>query len=258
MSKRTDALVAALADQRYADSLLVRFFASIEYAPSGCWLWIGGTSGGYAMVSIPGIKGRMQAHRVAYQWHVGPLVDGLEIDHICRRRNCVNPTHLEQVTHRTNTIRGVAPSAKHAIKTHCNLGHSLSDAYERLQGPLNRIQRICRSCSWFSGRIGALNYAARAAARRGDCGKESEAMAAIVDMNRRWKSGEPMGDQRRGRERVERCIRCNSKYEPFYGQQRCMTCYERTRPARNARRNELKRRKRNVARNNQSATGGTR
>lgn len=55
-----------------------------------------------------------------------PISDGLQIDHLCRNTWCVNPTHLESVTPKVNTLRSNAQSAINARKTHCNRGHPLS------------------------------------------------------------------------------------------------------------------------------------
>ncbi len=75
----------------------------------GCWRWIGGT-----VVNPSGVYGRMiddehryrLAHRVSYEHHIGPIPDGLEVDHLCRNTLCVNPKHLEPVTKGENQRRG--------------------------------------------------------------------------------------------------------------------------------------------------------
>jgi hypothetical protein len=101
---------------------------------NGCWLWTGeGNSDGYGMFRpIPG-KPRYMAHRYSYEQLVGPIPDGMQIDHKCHtddqgcpggrdciHRRCVNPAHLEPVTPSENTIR-----QRHAgrAKTHCPKGH---------------------------------------------------------------------------------------------------------------------------------------
>lgn len=71
-----------------------------------CWLWTAAKSGkGYGCVVID--RRRYPAHRVAYEMFVGPIPEGLEIDHLCRVRNCVNPAHLEPVTHAENVRRAM-------------------------------------------------------------------------------------------------------------------------------------------------------
>lgn len=88
---------------------LDRFLSLIEMLPTGCWRWIGNkTANGYGRFYFRGVEER--AHRVSYRYFIGDLPaytyrDG-ELDHLCRNRACVNPTHLELVTHQTNIRRG--------------------------------------------------------------------------------------------------------------------------------------------------------
>ena len=95
---------------------------------SGCWLWEGTLSlSGYGRLWIGGTRGRRhQAHRLTYEMHKGPIPEGLEIDHLCRVPACVNPDHLEAVTHRENQRRGRGIIAIHMAKTHCPQGHPYS------------------------------------------------------------------------------------------------------------------------------------
>ena len=88
----------------------VRFWAKVDVGhPLGCWTWIAGrTSRGYGSFGQGGPKRRVYAHRYAYELLVGPIPDGLVIDHLCRNPSCVNPDHLEPVTHQENCRRGVA------------------------------------------------------------------------------------------------------------------------------------------------------
>ena len=94
-----------------------RFLAKIVASPNGCWIWQSGTNAdGYGLFRV---DGRMvRAHRFAYELLVGPIPEGLELDHLCRVRNCVNPAHMEPVTHAENMRRGA-----HALKTHCPREH---------------------------------------------------------------------------------------------------------------------------------------
>jgi len=82
-----------------------RLMSHVRFEPSGCWIWTGSLNGkGYGQMYW---RGRVwAAHRVSYALLGGPLMDGLELDHLCRNRPCVNPDHLEQVTHRVNVVRG--------------------------------------------------------------------------------------------------------------------------------------------------------
>ena len=74
-----------------------------------CWLWEGNiatNSYGLYTANFSGQRQTKRAHRLAYELMVGPIPDGLELDHLCRVRNCVNPAHLEAVTHQENVLRG--------------------------------------------------------------------------------------------------------------------------------------------------------
>lgn len=91
-------------------SLEQRFWARVEKTDE-CWLWLGGGCGnGYGHfrggeVGIDGRRRYVLSHRWAYEQAVGPIGDGLEIDHLCRTKTCVNPGHLEAVTHEVNIRR---------------------------------------------------------------------------------------------------------------------------------------------------------
>lgn len=115
---------------------------------SDCWVWAGEiTLAGYGRIRRS--RGRrkpgesMYAHRLAYEMFVGPIPEGLVIDHLCRNRACVNPAHLEPVTHVENVMRGVGVAAVNARKTHCKNGHEFTpeNTYVRPGG-----DRLCRTC----------------------------------------------------------------------------------------------------------------
>lgn len=79
----------------------------------GCWLWSGAVStNGYGRIGVGGSR-LEQAHRVAYEIHVGPIPEGLHIDHLCRNRLCVNPAHLEAVTQAENNRRATLEPQEH-------------------------------------------------------------------------------------------------------------------------------------------------
>jgi hypothetical protein len=78
---------------------------------------------------------------------VGPLDPVLQIDHLCRVRDCVNPTHLEQVTSKVNNQRGNGMAKKNAKKTHCLRGHAFGEAGNLVLGHLRRGWRQCRICT---------------------------------------------------------------------------------------------------------------
>ena len=73
-----------------------------------CWLWTGARcSDGYGSIRAGGRQGRtLAAHRVSWELAYGPVPSGMEIDHLCRTRGCVNPRHLEAIPHGANVLRG--------------------------------------------------------------------------------------------------------------------------------------------------------
>lgn len=84
-----------------------------------CWEWTGLLhSGGYGRLRVNGRY--LMAHRVAYELIVGPIPEGLTVDHLCRNRLCVNPAHMKPVTRQENLDRGIHPNT---AKTHCPQGH---------------------------------------------------------------------------------------------------------------------------------------
>ena len=121
-------------------SAITRFWSKVKFSES-CWIWRGSIGQkGYGLFPYGGQNGHnVNAHRVAYTLVVGPIADGLEIDHLCRTRNCVRPAHLEAVTHQENIRRGWRYT-----KTHCLRGHlrSAENLYTHKNG--SRSCRICR------------------------------------------------------------------------------------------------------------------
>lgn len=107
-----------------------------------CWLWRGQINpAGYGR--IWGIGRRENAHRFVWMLMRGPIPAGLEIDHLCRVRNCVNPDHLEVVTHRENSLRSpISASGMAARKTHCPQGHPYNEANTMIVVGFRRC-RIC-------------------------------------------------------------------------------------------------------------------
>lgn len=118
-----------------------RFWTKVEASPDGCWLWVAGkTSTGYGAYTVDDTNKR--AHRVSFEALVGEIPDGLVLDHLCRVRACVNPRHLEPVTHRTNILRGEAQAALLVLRTRCIRGHEFTPANTRMDGS----KRRCRAC----------------------------------------------------------------------------------------------------------------
>lgn len=132
------ASVELLDDPFRSPSNIERFWARITHDESGCWLWdAADPSNGYGKFNLHGSV--RYAHRVSYELLVEPIPAGLVLDHLCRVRHCVNPAHLEPVTHRVNILRGTAPSAIKAHATTCDEGHPLPP---REPGR----KRVCREC----------------------------------------------------------------------------------------------------------------
>lgn len=111
-----------------------------------CWLWIAAIDRkGYGAFGGPRDRTQVvRAHRVAYELVIGPIPDGLTLDHLCRVRRCVNPEHLEPVTGRENSLRGESVAAVNARKTHCIRGHEFTPENTKIQA--QGRQRACRIC----------------------------------------------------------------------------------------------------------------
>jgi len=123
--------------------VIERLMEKVEFADNGCWVFTGGlAANGYGMISAGSRTGRRRTprtHRVTYEHFVGPVPDGLDLDHLCRNRACCNPAHLEPVDRKTNVARGV----KKTLQTECKNGHPLSGD-NLIATPKQRKCRTCR------------------------------------------------------------------------------------------------------------------
>lgn len=106
----------------------------------GCLIWQGSkTTNGYAYVG-PNQMGTRTVHVLMWMHMHGEKTPGLTLDHLCRNRDCINPEHLELVTHAENCRRGVARCAK---LTECHRGHPFVEGNFYLVGG----RRVCKACN---------------------------------------------------------------------------------------------------------------
>ncbi len=106
-----------------------------------CWQWMGSLAcEGYGRIRADGRD--IFVHRWSFEHFVGPIPEGMQVDHLCRNRGCVNPHHLEIVDLVENVMRGESPQAVNARKTHCIRGHEFTpeNTYVDAKG------RSCRAC----------------------------------------------------------------------------------------------------------------
>lgn len=129
-----------------------RFWIKVKKT-SACWIWRASRSpDGYGWFRLNGRM--MRAHIVAYEFLVGTVPSGLELDHLCSNRGCVNPAHLEPVTHVENVRRSRSTGRQQRF---CKHGHDLKDAY------VYRGSRHCRECN----RLSSLRYGRRSGKVKG-------------------------------------------------------------------------------------------
>lgn len=124
-----------------------RFWAKVEKnGANGCWIWAGARNGqGYGNFWLEGHY--VSAHRFAYRLLIGEPAVGLDLDHLCRVPACVNPIHLEPVTHRENVRRGSSLAALNAEKVQCLRGHAFTEVNTYIDAKGQRSCRICRAAA---------------------------------------------------------------------------------------------------------------
>jgi hypothetical protein len=115
--------------------------AECRRGPNDCWLWPVPGSNGYGAAFYAGKT--IGAHRAVYDYLVGPIPDGLTLDHLCRVRNCVNPAHLDPCTIRENILRSEGRAAQNARKDTCPRGH----VFDTVNVKDGREERACSICA---------------------------------------------------------------------------------------------------------------
>src|ERR1700692_1180704 len=123
-------------------NVLDRFLLKVEKT-NFCWNWLAQKDAvGYGTFWMN--RKRNLAHRISYELHVGPIPEGLTIDHLCRNPSCVNPEHMQPVSLRENILRGNGPAAINSRKTVCKNGHPLEGDTVR-RDPKSK-KRTCTVC----------------------------------------------------------------------------------------------------------------
>lgn len=182
------------ASKAYRTAEFISRIASSEVVTdeNGCWVW-------------PKRKYKYGPHRSIYTRVVGPVPQGKQLDHLCNNTRCVNPWHLSPSTHRDNTLRGTAPTAVNARKTHCPKGHEYT--------PQNTIVhkdkgwRSCRTCRNAKFRVLNKRRAAYLSEQRRNLPAEKKLQLSRAKSERRR--------QRRSREME--CVVCGTLFLAYRG-----------------------------------------
>lgn len=134
------------AHSHHRRDMRTRIEERIQVDEQGCWLWPKIMANGYGQISVGAQT--LLAHRAAYEVWKGPITSGLEVDHLCNVRRCVNPEHLLAVPPLENKLRSDSIAMRNRHKTHCVRGHPFSGDNLRLERrPDGGVRRVCRTCA---------------------------------------------------------------------------------------------------------------
>jgi hypothetical protein len=123
----------------FRENDLARLMAKTEVTKDGCWEWTGARER-YGFFQLR--NKTALAHRVSWSLWFGEIPEGCTLDHLCRNKLCVNPAHLEPVSHKTNIHRSEGLAAKNRLKSHCPLGHP----YSKRNTYIHNGKRHCVIC----------------------------------------------------------------------------------------------------------------
>lgn len=147
-----------------AEQTRARLASNIAPGPLECWPWaLSLDRYGYGRFNVTiahGKKAYTGAHRAMWLATRGDIPDGLMVDHLCRNRACINPSHMELVTNRVNVERGATPlanrtelglpahrtNATYRLGDSCKRGHELIGANLHLYNRGDYVVRVCRAC----------------------------------------------------------------------------------------------------------------
>jgi hypothetical protein len=152
----------------FTPNIVQRFEGKLVPGPGDCWTWQGNRDrDGYGRFKVRGTEWR--AHRWSYTYHVSDIPDGLQLDHLCRNRSCVNPHHLDPVTNKVNILRGETVTGALAAAMSCPNGHEYTEenTIRLFRATEQRWSRRCRECKVANNRREDVQ---RKIKRRGEAG----------------------------------------------------------------------------------------